>query len=293
MNTPALMLAALVIVSGCVSFGGALSAFSLTPTKKVSLVEELRITGSAAPNELLEHKKTTLSFELTNAGNTTLQNAALNLTDTCVLDPLNAEDVYTELGSIRQGEIKGLDIDLQAQGTNLTQDCTVRYAASYESAATLISDVVVVSEDELTRLNKQGASPDLRIFETATAGPVEISFRVSKPQPIPVDTTFLVYIQLADKGAGNAEPIEVGALTMSYPSTVELDAAGCDDLSATPDGLLANGRDVKFFNHESKTITCKFRTVSGGVVNEVGQFRADVAYKYILRNSIAVKVKPA
>lgn len=292
MNKSVLALICLTFVAGCVSFPGSLAEFKLFPTKTISLVEDLSINAEAAPDAILENKKTTIFFEAENRGNTTLRDVALTLTDTCILNPTNAAAVTKNLGTMQPKDIRGHEVELQARAVDLQQPCEVRYKTTYSSTATLLSDVAVVSEAELTRLNRRGAESDLRIFEVETRGPLDLDLTFSKDQPIPEATSFFVYVQLFNKGGGEIDAIAPNTLRLTYPTdVVELDSAGCDDLRSSG-GTLTNPGEVKFFNKETKRIACKFRTRTGGIISNVGTFRVDVTYTYVLRNSVTVVVNP-
>ena len=282
------LLLLVIFAAGCVSFPGSLSAFTLFHSKSFSLVEDVRLSAEVAPDQVLEEKRATVYFDLSNEGNTTIRDAILEITDACAFDAVDQSTMTRDFGDLEPFDRATHEVELVAQPLDLEKACEIRYRASYVSDASLDSDIAIVSEDELTRLNRRGEQSTLKIFETSSKGPVEIDLVVSKPQPIPTDTSFFVYIQLFDRGAGTALPIAVGDIRLSYPTDlVELES--CDDLGGDE---LANAREIKFFQKESKTITCKFHTVSGGVVSETGKFHVDATYVYDLRGGVAVTIKP-
>ncbi|QQG40103.1 MAG: hypothetical protein HYS81_01700 [Candidatus Aenigmatarchaeota archaeon] len=304
MKNVLLALLAVVLVAGCVNFGGSLAAFTLFPTKTTSTVEDLRIDVQAAPDEVLEGKKMTLFFTLTNAGNTTINDVTLTVTDTCAFDPVTATSTVKTFETIAPDEIKTHDVELKAQAVDTERLCALRYATSYRSTATLQTDIAVVSEDELIRLNRKGEESNIEITEVQSLGPVLIDLRFSKPQPIPENTQFFMYTKLVNSGSGDVTEIATRGFTIDYPKdliTLETsEGSVCDDLDpltlpgvSTFIGQFATYKPLKFIDKETKTITCKLRTGPvGSSVTRVGTFHATASYKYTLRGETTATINP-
>jgi hypothetical protein len=277
------LLVFIVFIAGCVTeFQGLIMNTGYTS------VEDLGVGVEAIPDEVFSNRGTTIFFDVENNGDVDLNDVEFMVTDPCMLSDSTGTK---EIGKLEPDEVYSWSWDYTVGEVREEKTCDVRFRTQYDSSATALYDIAVISEDEYRRLlegDRLSQEIPLNYFKTKT--PIDIHISLSKQQPILEEMEFYLHLKLKDAGGGMTENqiIEKNDLTLEYPDFLELQE--CDDLSESG-GVLKLNRDLPFLDKETKIITCKFKPQQVGI-KKTGHFKVEVFYKYILDNSIQVKVIP-
>lgn len=284
-----LALVLIIFISGCVEGSPRFSIFGLDigpgePTYTTS--ENLRIETEAIPSEIYEGKSTTIFFDIYNTGNSTLKDINLKMTD---FGDFTASETSKHIPELKENKTETWSWKFQSTDLGILDERgqTLRYKLYYNSESSALYDIVVMSEDEYTRLERQGnLEEDIRLFYYKTKSPVEIDISISKDQPIFEGLEFYLYVKLKDGGLGTIQEIE--NLDIFYPDFVEFIES--NDFTGGG-GKLSLAKPLSFLNKETKKTTCKFKA-SGVNVRDIGQFKVQANYIYNYYKTINVKIKP-
>ncbi len=290
-----LALALVLFTSGCTEGGDVFSLFGLdlTPGEPVYIkAENLKLKVEAVPYEMYEGQTTTLFFDLSNEGNMTVTDISVEMTD---IGDFSAQETSISIGELEEGEMESWNWKLGSSGIDIFDEKTysLRYKIGYKSSSYSLYDVVAMSEDEYTRLERQGTlEKEINLSYFKTKAPVEIDLSVSKTQPLFEGLDFYLYVELSDLGGGNLNQIESGELYVYYPDFLEFVESSDFTSESTQEGnRLVSKRPLEFLNKATKKATCKFRVKSVNV-RDMGQFRAETSYIYTNYKTINVKLKP-
>ncbi|MCK4634496.1 MAG: hypothetical protein KAT37_01340 [Candidatus Aenigmarchaeota archaeon] len=295
MNKHAYILAMVLIVfiSGCVEGESTFSIFGLDigpgdPLYTTS--ENLRIETEVIPSEIYEGKSTTLFFDIYNTGNTTLKSINAEITD---LGGFTASESSKFIDELEEGEIESWSWKLDSGHTEVHSNINqvLRYKLSYNSNSYAMYDIVAMSEDEYTRLEREGKlDEEINLFYYKTKSPVEIDLSISKDQPLFEGLELYLYVTLSDMGTGTVKQINARDLVIYYPSDI-ITYQESSDLSNPEEGKLLLRYDTKFYNKKTKKLTCKFK-VNDVNIRDIRQFKVNANYIYDYYKTINIKVKP-
>lgn len=297
MNRYACVLALVLILltSGCTEGGDIFSLFGLdlTPGEPVYIkAENLKLKVEVVPYEIYEGQSTTLFFDLSNDGNMTVTDINVEMTD---IGDFSAQETSRQVVELEDGEMESWNWKLDSGGIDIFDEkiYSFRYKIDYKSSSSSMYDIVAMSEDEYTRLERQGTlEKEINLSYFKTKAPVEIDLSISKTQPLFEGLDFYLYVELNDFGGGKVNQIGSGELYVYYPDFLEFVESSDFTNESTPQGnRLVLSRPLEFLNKETKKATCKFMVKSVGV-RDIGQFKAETSYIYINYKTINVKVKP-
>lgn len=295
MNKHAYILAMVLIVfiSGCVEGESTFSIFGLDigPGEPLyTTSENLRIETEVIPSEIYEGKSTTLFFDIYNTGNTTLKSINAEITD---LGGFTASESSKFIDELEEGEIESWSWKLDSGHTEVHSNINqvLRYKLSYNSNSYAMYDIVAMSEDEYTRLEREGKlDEEINLFYYKTKSPVEIDLSISKDQPLFEGLELYLYVTLSDMGTGTVKQINARDLVIYYPSDI-ITYQESSDLSNPEEGKLLLRYDTKFYNKKTKKLTCKFK-VNDVNIRDIRQFKVNANYIYDYYKTINIKVKP-
>lgn len=283
----------IVFISGCVEGESTFSIFGLDigpgdPLYTTS--ENLRIETEVIPSEIYEGKSTTLFFDIYNTGNTTLKSINAEITD---LGGFTASESSKFIDELEEGEIESWSWKLDSGHTEVHSNINqvLRYKLSYNSNSYAMYDIVAMSEDEYTRLEREGKlDEEINLFYYKTKSPVEIDLSISKDQPLFEGLELYLYVTLSDMGTGTVKQINARDLVIYYPSDI-ITYQESSDLSNPEEGKLLLRYDTKFYNKKTKKLTCKFK-VNDVNIRDIRQFKVNANYIYDYYKTINIKVKP-
>lgn len=278
----------IVLIAGCANFSGILAQLGVG-APRYTKTESISIRGEAIPGEVYSRENSRLYFNLENSGNTTLDNVNLEIIDPCVFSPGNQNKF---VGRLEPTEFEDWNWRVRANEVKMEKNCQVMYRTTYESEASSLYDIAVISEEEYLRLKKQGTmEQDISINYYKTNSPLDIQVEISRGQPLMSGNEFYLDLQVVNKGMGETPGLVLpaGSLSVKYPNFLTF--MGSNDFDPSGTGLTLN-KNVKFFDGKTKKMSCKFRVNRNVGIKEIGQFEVGLRYKYKINKVINVKVKP-
>ncbi|MFB6076073.1 MAG: hypothetical protein ABEK17_02920, partial [Candidatus Aenigmatarchaeota archaeon] len=286
MKKVSFLIVIVVLIAGCTNFSGILAQLGVG-APKYTKTESISIHSEAIPSEVYSGESTRLYFNLENSGNTTLDNVNLEILDPCVFSPGGQNEF---IGRLEPTEFEDWNWRVTANEVKMEKNCQILCRTTYESKAAALYDIAVISEEEYLRLKKEGTmEQDISINYYKTKSPLDIKMQISRKQPLMSGNEFYLDLQIVNDGIGETPRLTLpaGSLTIDYPNFLTF--MGCNDFNSYGGGLSLS-KNLKFFDGETKKMSCKFRVNRNVGIKEISQFEVNLRYKYKINKVINVKV---
>ncbi len=293
MNKSNILLLFLIVgVSACLGFPGNQALVS-SPTIKSVENQDVFFNVEATPADIKVGKNVTLSLSLRN-------NAASNITDAKVLafdQCLFSGETEKEFSSLRPNRTELWVWRWTAGTTEFPRDCQLSFRTEYSASTKLTSDIAVLSDAEFNARVQAGTLKDLPILLRKEDKPLSLSVAFSEQQPFLGNDVISIYIDYANTGAGIMNELNPGDIEIEIPANLQPTTPNIPECG-TAYGFVNNNpnkltliKTLSFINNKAPRTTCTFKTNTSQPIN-IQTFQITANYKYMLDNSIVVKVLP-
>ena len=272
-----------VLVSGCIDFGGSKASFGLS---EVTNNPDVYIKIEASAGEIKSGRRVQLEFTVENRGDTDLNNLKVVAYDPCLF----MGETVKEFGLLRANRSTKWNWRWDAGDTDFDRECTVRFRTTYDTYTTMSTTTHVLSEAEYYAREDAGTLDELVSLTTATKNNLRLGLSFSEQQPFLTGESIIAYINYNDVGAGLLNELEPGNVTIDV--TNNLGSGECSSYDANTDftQFTSNAR-LRFVSKEAPSTTCRFTSAATQPI-ESGEIRITAKYKYQFDNSLLLKVTP-
>jgi hypothetical protein len=259
--------------------------------------------------EVITGRPENILFDIENKNNFNLENVDLTIYDPCVF----TGDTTKNIGEIKANRSATFSLKLTAGNTDLDKDCNVKFKLSYNTSYSLFQDIAVLSQSEYEQREAAGTLNDIPIQSSSPSSPFKISLTLLGEQPFINGEKYYMSINYANIGSGFIEvkkydigiatPTNIKDFTCSddYISTSSASASASSGgfsggASGRPIGVVGQlpnfilNKDLIFISNRAPTSTCTF-TASTSQPMDIKSLTITASYKYVLYNSILIKVK--
>ena len=243
--------------------------------------EDIYVNINVLPAEVMEGRNITIMFQVMNKASYNLENVKLNLYDPCVFSGSGTEKV---IGTLRPNQTNSSSLVLKAGSVTLPRDCEMKFRVEYEGKFSLSQDIAVLTEPEYNVRLLQGTLKSVPIGSLSSISPLKISLTLTQEQPLLSETTTDMEINYIYIGDGF---INVTSVVIKVPDNLQY--LSCTDYTYAG-GTLSLNKALKFINKRANPSICTFKTKANSPMDIESLFLT-ARYKYILDNSITVRVK--
>jgi len=279
-----LLLLAIVFVSLCAELP--IQIPFLTPVQESSLALEVTtdpdiyLKVETLPKEVKEGRNISIFFEIRNEGESDLENINLYAYDQCIFSGENK----TTVNKLKQNRTTTWSWKWRAGNIELSTDCNIKFRTDYESNFSLFQDIAVLTESEYYIKEQEETLESIPISSSSSSSPLSISVSFLEKQPFLDGDEITMTIGYSYIGDGI---MNVSDITISIPSNLEF--VSCNDYSKI-DNSLKLTRKLNFINKRASSSNCKFTTKASQPM-DIKSLSLTTSYKYVLDNSISVRVK--
>jgi hypothetical protein len=219
-------------------------------------------------------------FVLENKNNFDLKDVHLTIYDPCVFTGNTEKDA----GEIKANRSATFSLKLTAGNVDMDKDCNVKFKLNYNTSYSLFQDIAVLSQSEYDQRETAGTLKNIPIQYSSPSSPLKITINLLGEQPFVTGEKYYMSIDYANTGSGFIE-VDKGDITITAPSNVN--GFACDN---DYDSSLTLNKDLIFANNRASTSTCHFTTFTSQPL-DIKSLTITARYKYVLYNSIIIKVK--
>jgi len=293
-----LLILAIVFISLCVGLPIELPQLGQTPITQepgVSIIDQgspdIYLSIQTIPLEVRQGRTLTLIFEIRNKNTFDLEDVEVMAYDTCIFDYDDSSErtaSYRDIDTLSPNETETWTWEWITGSTELEKDCEIKFKTEYIGNFSLFQDIAILSESEYKIRQLEGTLQNVPIRSYSSKTPLKITLTFPENQPFLEDITgYSMYIDYYNIGIGfitvNKEDIEI-----DIPGNIENQELDCGDYY-TSEGVL--NKDLRFIKNKALRTTCDFKTIKVGQPIDIKSLSLTANYKYVLDNSISVRVK--
>ena len=239
------------------------------------------IEVNAIPTEVKASRNINVFFELRNKNLYDLKNVNLTVYDPCIF----TGDMGKYIDNIGANRTVSFSLKLTAGETDLDKDCNVKFRVTYDAEYSLYQDIAVLAQSEYEQREISGTLNNIPIQSSYPESPLKISVSFSEVQPFMENENYFLYLNYYNIGNGFVDARK-GDIKIQIPSNVN--NFNCADY----DSSLVINKDLIFIGNRASSSTCSFTTVASQEM-DIKSLTITARYKYMLDNSILIKVKRA
>jgi len=249
---------------------------------EVKTDSEIYIRVEAIPKEVRSGRDVKITIELRNKANYNLKNVRLLAYDTCVFDPKG--EYEKTISELRPNVTDLTRWEWTTKEVTLPTDCPIKFRVEYDGQFSLFQDVVVLTEAEYEVRQQAGTLHNIPIQTSSSPRPLKISVSFTEDQPFLEDTGVDMRIDYAY--TGNAF-MDVDDIIINVSKNLQ--SSKCEDYDISGNSLLLK-EPLKFINKRASPSICTF-AARASTSMDIRTLSLTATYKYILDNSILIKVK--
>jgi len=284
MKTLLILLLAVVLISGCINFGGSKATFGLS---EVTSNPDLYLKIQTSSDTIKSERYVQMEFVIENKGEAPLTNVKITAYDQCMF---TGESVK-EIDEIRPNRSSQWNWKWQASEVEFDRDCTVGFRTTYDTYTTSAITTNVLSESEYYTREEEGKLNEITSSESSTANSLRINMGFSEPQPWLDDEKIFVYVDYNDVGGGLLKELEKTNVTIIVtPNLADGECSSYETDSVNPNKFILDN-PLKFISKSAPSTTCAFTTNATQPI-ESGSITITANYKYQFDNSLLLKVTP-
>jgi hypothetical protein len=238
------------------------------------------ITAEAIPTEVKAGRNVNIYFELRNKNNFDLKNVSLLVYDSCIF----TGETEKNIDALKANRSVQWSLKLTAGSTDLDKNCNVKFRVKYDAEYSMFQDIAVLTQSEYEQREVSGTLNNIPIQSSFPETPLRISLSFSDTQPFINNENYYMNLDYYNKGNGFIE-VEKENITIKTSSNIK-------DFSCNDYNDLALNRSLKFIENRAAGSTCSFTTVAAQPL-DIKSLTITARYKYMLDNSILIKVKRA
>lgn len=251
---------------------------------EVKTDSEIYIRVDAIPKEVRSGRNVKITIELMNKANYNLEDVKLQAYDTCVFNT-NGEDFKT-ITELRPNMTNLTSWEWTAGVVTLPTDCVIKFRVEYEGDFSLFQDVIVLTESEYEMRQQAGTLHNIPIQTSSSFRPLKISVSFSEDQPFLDGTDVGMQINYAYTGNAFMD-VNEGGIVINVPENLQ--TLSCEDYDGV--STLTLKEPLEFINKRSSPSICTFTTKASQPM-DMKTLSLTATYKYIIDNSLLIKVKP-
>jgi len=277
-----LSLMAIILVSGCIDFGGSQATFGLS---EVTNNPDMYLKIRTSNNEIKSGRYVQFEFVIENRGDTDLENIKIVAYDQCMFTGNNTKDIAL----LRANRSTLWNWKWQARDTEFDHECYIKFRTTYNTHTLYSTTTNVLSESEYYTREDEGKLGEIQSRSSYTSNSLRIGAYFSEDQPFLTGERILLYINYNDVGGGLLKEIEVGETWINV--TGNLANGDCSSYTAVTNGFVSS-TPFRFVSKKAPSTTCEFTTNATQPI-ESGELRITANYKYQFDNSLLLKVIPS
>jgi len=251
---------------------------------EVKTDSEVYIRVEAIPKEVRSGRDVKIIIELRNKANYNLKDVKLQAYDICVFDT-NGNDVKI-IDELKPNVTNLTSWEWKAKKVTLPTDCSIKFRVEYEGEFSLFQDIVVLSESEYEMRQQAGTLHNIPIQTSSSPRPLKISVSFTEDQPFLDGYDVSMHINYAYIGNAFMD-VEAGDVNITFPNNSQ--PSDCEDYNINGNTLLLK-EPLKFINKRASPSICTF-TAKASQPMDIKTLKLTATYKYILDNSLLIKVK--
>ncbi len=242
-------LIAIVLISGCVDFGG----LRLGIGGETSSLEnpDISLEITSIPTQVKAGRNITLTTNISNNRQTDLKDVSVTLYDPCFF--LGNTNIIEDL-ELRPNRSKYVMTKLKAGDTSFERECDIKFKTEYTTDYNMERSIAVLQETEYYNRELQGTLGDISLHSSTTESPLNIVITFSEPLPFIDNDEVYMYIDYSYSGDGYITKIDQGDITIEFPSNLEVD---CNDYELVEGGKCFGGTDIVCEDIGSDQVECK------------------------------------
>jgi len=271
-----------VLVSGCINFGGAsVAAFGISETVDNP---DIYLKIETSSDNVKSGRTMQVKVTLENRGQDSLDSINVTAYDMCLFEGDNEKHI----DKLRSNRTNQWTWKWTAGDTQFERDCNIGFLTEYQTDAYISKTVNVLKESEYYTRELQQTLDEISVNEYSTGGSLKITTEFSEPQPLLEGEDIYLYIKYEDIGNGILNQINAGDIIISVPENLA---------NGTCSGYMFDGtnfvldQDLKFVNRKAPATSCKFTTAATQLIDS-GEITITATYKYQFYNSLLLGVRP-
>jgi hypothetical protein len=302
----ALSLLAVIAIAGCPAMPFEIPWITPAPMEKIEKPPEIlaiRELSIIPTPPIVAESSFTLSFIVANTDEREdVEDVNVTLYDWGICNLRTGEIIKKELGTLARLSERYVAWELEAPPSALIVDtatCPLKWKIDYNMTAKSQVEINVIDEERLRALQRAGEPWQVTPTQTIGAGPLKISFEFVEPQPFKNESSFIMFLQVENKGPGAYPAVPTWGLYLKIPEEFE---GSCDDFYKTliPEtiggikyNIYKNTRIIDLIKGKTPKIKCTFTAPKVDVMKTY-LFLANLSYGYALhgRQDITVRALP-
>lgn len=277
-------LVAIVLVSGCIDFGGTQATFGFSEiTDNPDMYMKIRTSS----DEIKSGRYVQMEFVIENKGDMPLNNVRIDAYDQCLF----TGDKIKEFSEIKPNRTATWNWKWQAGNTDFDQECTVRFRTTYNAQTITTATTAVLDESEYYTREDQGKLGEITARYTEKANSLRIGFTFSESQPWLAGERILVYLNYNDVGGGMIKELKKTNVTIEVTPNLADGECSSYTIDSIDENLYVLSSPLKFVNKRAPSTTCAFVANAEQPIDS-GHITVTANYKYQFDNSLLLKVTP-
>lgn len=256
---------------------------------EVKTDSEIYIRIDAIPKEVKKGRDVKITIELRNKANYNLENVRLQAYDTCVFDTKGEDEIIID--ELRPNVTNLTSWEWTSGDVTLPTDCVIKFRVEYDGDFSLFQDIIVLTESEYEMRQQAGTLYNIPVQTSSSDRPLKISVSFSEEQPLLDGTGVGIYINYAYTGNAFMD-VKEGDIIINVSDNLQppSDPLDCKDYNINGN-ILSLKEPLKFINKRASPSICTFTTKASQPM-DIKILSLTTTYKYILDNSLLIKVKP-
>jgi hypothetical protein len=254
---------------------------------EVKIDSEIYIRVESIPKEVRKGRNVKITVELRNNANYNLENVRLQAYDQCIF----TGDNEITIDELRPNVTNLTSWEWTAGVVTLPTDCSIKFRVEYDGDFSLFQDVIVLTDSEYEMRQQAGTLHNIPIQTSSSSRPLKISVSFTEEQPLLDGTDVSMRINYAYTGNAFMD-VENGDVKITFPENLQPpeEQSECKDYDISGNPLLLK-EPLKFINKRASPSICTF-TAKASQPMDIKTLSLTATYKYILDNSLLIKVKP-
>jgi hypothetical protein len=236
----------------------------------------------AVPLEIKSERDVQILFYLKNKQTYDLENVNLTFYD----HPCFSTGTFLfDLGTVKGNREKQWSSKITSDKLNFDTNCLQRFRISYDANYSFFQDIAILPESEYLQRELQGTLKDVPVKSSSSSSPLSISIKFSEDQPLLEKKLYYMLIDYYNLGNGIFDNTN---LVLTSP--INIGNMYCTNYTKTGTNTYTLN-NLKFIKNKANPTTCNF-TASPTPSLDIKSLTLTAGYKYILDNSISIRVKP-
>ncbi len=273
----------IILIAGCIDLGFQQAGLTLGSTSVEN--EDISLNVSSSTDTVKEGRDVTLYFEVENKQSITLEDLEITIYDPCFF--LGSE-LSKEFGDLQVNRTKTWNPRYEAGNVDFETDCEVKFKTEYNRNFSVTQTIAVLEEAEYYQREQEETLDDISIMFYSSESPLIISISFSEDQPLLDGENANMYIEYRTTGEGYISSLDPGEIKIKFPDNVE--NVVCNGYEET-EGIFILSRELRFYNNQAPKTTCTL-TTKANQPTDIKTLTMSGTYKYVLDNSILVRIRP-